>query len=308
MSLSFEQALRIAGFWPKDVAPDGKWHRCATEDHPKKKNGSYKLSIDGRVGWYRNMAVEGSANVWREEGEVSARPIDWAAVERQRAKEREIRRQALAFAQRLWDSAARYSPHPYIVGKGLTAQGCAGLRVWHGEVRVGEQKIMDDWLLVPMYAGGRLVNVQRIGTQGLKRQIANCSQTGATYELTRPGAAITVLCEGLATGLAVYQSMRHARVVVVFYADNLIRVAEDAALFGPVVFAADNDHKTEAKGRGNPGIDKATKAAEAIGAGVAWPESIEGSDWADFLSEVGPSAAGRMERRLRASARYVMPP
>jgi putative DNA primase/helicase len=56
----------------------------------------------------------------------------------------------------------------------------------------------------------------------------------------------------------------------------------------------------------NPGIEKATNAAELIGAGVAWPEGIEKSDWADYLKEIGEGAAKKLERLILAKAKYVM--
>ena len=37
----------------------------------------------------------------------------------------------------------------------------------------------------------------------------------------------------------------------------------------------------------NPGKEKAQSAADLIGAGVAWPQGIEGTDWADALMEWG---------------------
>ena len=46
-------------------------------------------------------------------------------------------------------------------------------------------------------------------------------------------------------------------------------------------------------------------AAELIGAGVAWPEGIQGSDWADALAE-WPNGARRIEREILAGGRYVL--
>jgi putative DNA primase/helicase len=93
--------------------------------------------------------------------------------------------------------------------------------------------------------------------------------------------------------------------VVCFDAGNLLPVVQRLKPTGMVCFAADNDHGTQAKGRGNPGIEKATNAAELIGAGVAWPKGIEGTDWADALKEWGQPGARRIEREIQAGARYV---
>ena len=104
-----------------------------------------------------------------------------------------------------------------------------------------------------------------------------------------------------------FQAVRHARVHVAFYADNLMPLTERLGMSGSVVFAADNDHKTKALRGMNPGIDKAKNAAEYIGAGVAYPTGIEGSDWADYLYETGEGAPKRIERQILAGAKFVMP-
>lgn len=71
------------------------------------------------------------------------------------------------------------------------------------------------------------------------------------------------------------------------------------------MICADNDHGTEAKRGTNPGREKAANAAELIGAGVAWPEGIEGTDFADALLEFGQGGHKRIERQILAKARYV---
>ena len=111
--------------------------------------------------------------------------------------------------------------------------------------------------------------------------------------------------EGLATGLAIFQSLRMARVIVAFDAGNLIHTVDHLRPTGSVVICADNVHGTEAKRGTNPGREKAANAAELIGAGVAWPEGIEGTDLADYLAEVGEGGARKMERLILAKARYV---
>jgi putative DNA primase/helicase len=302
----FEDQLAAAGLRPRDVVPDGRWHRCPTEDHPRKKNGVWKLAHDGRIGWWRNWATDAGLNVWRDSSATHARPIDPAVIRARREKERQERRRAIAFGHELWGRANRFQGHAYLRAKGLSAHGCTDLRVWHGPVHVDHERVVDDWLLVPMFIGGQMVNVQRISALGIKRQLARAPQVGATFQLGPQRAAITVLCEGLATGLAVYQCMRHARVIVCFYADNFSPVIDALRPTGSVVIAADNDWRTAARGKGNPGIEKALNAAQLIDCGVAWPEGIEGSDWADALKEWGAGAARRIEREIQAKARYVM--
>ena len=98
------------------------------------------------------------------------------------------------------------------------------------------------------------------------------------------------------------------RVLVCFNADNLLAVVEEVKPTGSVVIAADNDWQTAMKPHMhgvNPGISKAQNAAELIGAGVAYPEGITGSDWADYLRERGPGSGRQLERQILAQAKYV---
>jgi phage/plasmid primase-like uncharacterized protein len=74
---------------------------------------------------------------------------------------------------------------------------------------------------------------------------------------------------------------------------------------GNVVLCADNDHGTLARRGFNPGIEKATNAAELIGAGVAYPQGIEGTDMADLLKEHGTAGAKKVERLVLGASRYV---
>lgn len=303
--MSFQATLIAHGLFPRKILADGRWHRCPTEDHPQKRNGAYKLALDGRIGWWRNWALDSEPGTWTDEHATTARRIDPAVLEAHRAQAREERRQAIQYAHDLWAQGGRYCPHPYLARKGLSPLGCDALRVWRGTVWVDGGRVDDDWLLVPMYLRGQLVNVQRISSEGVKRQIKSAPQVAAALELTRPGAAVTVIAEGLATGLAVFQSIRHARVQVVFYADNLTPALDLLRPHGSVVIAADNDWKTEAAGKGNKGIEKAVNAAELISCGVAYPVHIEGTDWADALKEWGERAPSRIQREILAKAKFV---
>lgn len=296
MSMSFEQAMRVAGLHPRDVVPDGKWRRCATDDHPKKRNGAYVLHPDGR-GFWRNWATDDGVSSWADNRADRAIAVDPMVALRRRQREREARLQAIRSARAFWNRARPLNrPHAYLERKGLSPFGCAGLRQHDG------------LLVVPVLWKQSLISVQTITADGTKRFWPGAPVKAGSHCIDRPSAAITVLVEGLATGLAVYQSMRHARVVVAFDAGNLLPVVDLLRPTGSVVIAADNDHGTQARRGFNPGVEKATNAAELIGCGVAWPRDIEGTDWADFLREVGEGAARKAERHLLAAARYVAAP
>ncbi len=291
--MSFEQALAASGLRPRVVIADGRWRRCATDDKPRKKNGAYVLHPDGR-GYFKNWATDLDLNKWEEAGAQRATQIDPAVVQRRREEERAYRIKAMAGARARWaESRPMRGLHPYLEAKGLTAAGCAGLRVFN------------DLLVVPVWFGQSITSIQTIDADGNKRFWPGAPVKAGAYVMDRKNAAVTAICEGLATGLAVYQSVRSARVLVAFDAGNLVSVVDRLRPTGNVVICADNDHATQARTGINPGIQKATGAAELIGAGVAYPKGIQGSDWADALAE-WPNGARRIEREILAGGRYVM--
>ena len=293
MSMTFEQALRIAGFHPTIIQDDGKWRRCKTDDKMGKKNGAYCLHADGR-GYYKNWATDEGMNSWKDDNTTQAKPIDQARIQAQRDRDRQYRIQAVRSAREFWNRATPLSlHHPYIANKGLSPVGCRGLRTHDG------------LLVIPVMLGHSLISIQTIAPDGQKRFWPGAPVKAGSFTLARERSAITVICEGLATGLAVFQSVRNASVVVAFDAGNLLPATQQLKPTGSVVFMADNDHKTKVLRGTNPGIEKATNAAELIGAGVAWCEGIEGTDAADYLKEIGDGAGKKLERLILGKVKFV---
>lgn len=295
--MTFEQALRLAGLHPHIIVPDGKIRRCKSDLQPKHRNGWYLLRPDGTGTWGDWTTGSGQAlGTWKDDN-ADQRAVDPAVIKRleqQRMREREQRIQAVKSARRYWAASSPLSMHhPYLAKKGLTPVGTQGLRV------------NDGLLVVPVLLGESLISIQTIAPDGEKRFWPGAPVKGGAYTLRRDRAAVQVFAEGLATALAVFQAVRTASVICCFDAGNLVPVVERMKPTGSVIVAADNDHKTMVKRGFNPGIDKAKNAAELIGAGVAWPEGIEGSDWADFLAEGGEGAARRIERLILSKVRFV---
>jgi putative DNA primase/helicase len=108
-----------------------------------------------------------------------------------------------------------------------------------------------------------------------------------------------VLCEGVATGLTIFNALPQSRVVIGFSAANLIALAESLKWVGWAVVAGDNDHETARELGRNPGWDAATKAAQIIGCGVAVPEDIRGTDWNDYFAE-------SLDRREASASRHTL--
>lgn len=297
--MNFEQAIRAAGLLPRDVVADGKLYRCATKTHPHRRNGWFLLHLDGRRGVWGDNAVapRQALGTWTAEGSEHHVPSAEEQERQRKAREqaRANRIRAISGARSFWNHARACTRlHPYLMDKGLSALGTAGVKEAEG------------FLVIPVRWNGLVISVQTIHPTGQKRFWTGAPVKGGCFVLERERAAITVLVEGYATGLAVFQSMRHARVVVCFDAGNLLPVVQAIKPTGSVVIAGDNDYSTQAKRGFNPGVEKATNAAELIGCGVAYPQGIEGSDYADMLKELGPMGAKRIEREIQAQARYVM--
>jgi putative DNA primase/helicase len=296
--MRFVDALRLAGLVPPDVVyPDGKIHRCNTESKPGRRNGWYVLHPDGH-GVYGDWGQGGGEKLgdWRDDS-LERKPVPKHIIDkmrRQREEERLARLRAIDGVRRRWAAAESMAGiHPYLREKGLSRVGCKQLRESRGQ------------LLVPLYGErGSLVNLQSIDADGKKLFVKNAPVLGASFTIDRDGAPLTVFAEGLATGLALFQTIRHCRVVVVFNAGNLVPAMQRLRPFGSVVVAADNDWETAARIGRNPGLVCAQAAAELFGCGIAAP-TCEGSDWADALREWGDQAPGRISRLVTAEARLV---
>lgn len=297
MGVTFIDALRAAGLRPRSVVADGKWHRCPTDDKPRKRNGCYLLDISGTRGVWRNYAVDLDWNKWSDDGapaNAAKRAADDRRLAELRQREAQWRAKCLGQMRRYYAGLSRLSGgHPYLEGKSLTVQGCAALR------------LDGDLLVIPMFKAGTLMSVQTISPSGEKKYATGCPIKGSTLVLERGSPTLTCLVEGFATGLAIYQSLPGARVVVCFDAGNLVTVAQSYRAAGMHVVCADNDHETAARLGTNPGVEKGRRAAETIGCGLAYPEGIRGSDWADALVEWADRGVARLRMEIMRHARPV---
>lgn len=293
--MTFESFLRAHGLIPRAVAADGRIRSCGTQDKPRSRNGRYMLAPDGGFGWCQNWATMDAVAVWRpERATVSAPRYDRELARENERRMREDRARASAEAAAAYRGMAPLrGGHPYLDRKGLGVEGCASLR-------------LDERgrLVAPLYdARGRLLSLQRIDSDGGKRYWPGAPVKGGRLLLRRDTASMTLLCEGLATGLALYAAIPAAEIVVAFTAGNLEEVARSIRPRALVVVAADNDHGTEGRIGANPGIDYAARAASALGCGVMLPDGIEGTDWCDFRQELVrrriEQEAARRDRRGR---------
>lgn len=318
--------------------------RCPTESHPRSDNGAYFLMPSGERGWCMDWARDTSPIAWVSESDAprdldgaaarlteAMRAEDREALERGRVEMRERQRRASREAHAwYWAAQPLRGGHPYLEGHGLTVAGCA--RAPHGRYGPthGLREDARGRLVVPMQSlhlwRGKpwTQSVQLIEPGGDKRYWPGAPVKGASYLVdARPdGAARLLMCEGLATGLALYGMVQHSAVRVCFSAGGLIelarRLAEVRALPGdseaarsvpyaylPHTVCGDNDQRTVCKdhremglvapvepaGRPswckcNPGRAAAEEAAGLLGCGAALPTGIVGTDWSDWVQEM----------------------
>lgn len=292
--MTFLDFCRLHGVVIDTLPPLGVWRRYKTEDKPQHRNGAVKFM--GDFGVCQNHATMTEVAVWKPETPAGAVPMrDQTALREQRQREAERRTRSIRAAREFWAKSRPLNrPHPYIEAKGLSPLGCADLRT------------IDGLLVVPVWIGEALMSVQTIDPEGEKRFWTGAPVKGGAFVLTRQRSAVTAFVEGLATGLAIYQSLPKATVIVAFDCGNLLPVAERLKPIGAVVICADNDHKTMALRGTNPGLEKARNVADFLGCGVAFPEGIEGTDWCDFLKERGEGARREVERLVLRESRFVM--
>ena len=164
------------------------------------------------------------------------------------------RQAASQTAAALWQRADTATAHDYLTTKGIKPHGV---------------KVFGDKLLIPMRdTAGTLHSLQTIAPDGDKRFHPGGRVKGCYHSLGKP-AGVLVICEGYATGASIHECTGHA-VAVAFNAGNLEAVALALHAKYPaikIIVAADDDHLTD----GNPGMTKATAAAQTVGGFLAVP-------------------------------------
>ena len=164
-------------------------------------------------------------------------------------------------------------------------------------------------LVVPLQdIDGQLHSVETIAPDGAKRYLAGGAKRGhfcvvgaEPAPLAEPTGSL-LICEGWATGASLHMATGHS-VIAAMDAGNLLPVAE--ALRGrfpdaDLVLVADNDTKPDRDT--NPGVEAARKAALAVDARLAVPETP--GDANDLFCAEGPAAVAA----LIAGAAKIPPP
>jgi len=222
----------------------------------------------GQAGDAGNMDPEHQAQIGRMK-EKAARKRRQEERQKQ-AREDFVRR---TIAPQLWhgaepEGARLNAPHPYLAKKRIEG---------HNARRIRARYVSGYDLLIPICDGGVLMNLQIINPHGKKRFIRGGRVSGCYAPLGSLGQAGTLfICEGWATGATLLECYGGA-VACAMFAANLEPVAcKLRDRYGPdqhIVIAGDDDRSK----KDNAGRKAATKAAEAIGADLIFPEFPAGA-------------------------------
>lgn len=286
MSREFRTFVEELGLLPGAMHADGKWRRCPTRSHRKSRNGAYKLEVGGQVGWAQDWSTMAQPVRWTSAG-GKAEPVvlNKEAMKESHRKAMQERDQAIARAKEFYAACKplrnalpqtylvpNRNGHPYLEQQDLSMLGCHRLAV-------------DDngWLVIPAYLNDQVVSYQRISPTGQKLFAKGAPIQGTYFPIFRRNSTLTVITEGVATGLAIFQAIPDASVLVTWSTSNLVREWKIPA--GWRVVAADNDHGTQSRTGKNPGIEAGLELGKLLDCGVAYPTGIQGTDWADYARE-----------------------
>lgn len=267
MEAKIKEAIERSGIAaPNTIVIDGQFHRFSTNGKRGDRAGYYCVwdHGDGFLAWVFGDWRSGvHQNGHSKEGQVLRRAeqaqVNSAIKEANEKAEAERKRkaeQAKAVGNRLLAKAkAPDSDHPYLMAKGIKP--------------VEPARQVGDCLVVPVENSEReLQGAQLIYPDGKKRFITGTSKAGAYSVIPGTGKKIYI-SEGYATGASVHMATG-AMVIIAFDAGNLkpvTKVIREAHPEAMIVICADNDQWTE----GNPGLTKATEAAQAVGGLLAVP-------------------------------------
>jgi len=272
---AFRDAMNAAGIGRPEIVPDGALHRF---DLPGESRG--KIS-----GWYVYFPDDrpcpaGAFGSWKDSNEFSQSwcskanyELSTAELEDVRERLRQAREARDAERKKLADECSKIAAEKWAQAQPEDGSHAYLLRKQVGAFGI---KTLGKELLVPMWdATGSLVSVQRIYPDGKKRFLPGTAKEGAFGWIEGDQGTIYI-AEGYATAASVHMATGHAAVIA-FDAGNLEHAAKAAKEVFPqarFIVAADNDRWTR-KQDGTPwnvGIEKAQRAAHAVGASVVWPE------------------------------------
>jgi phage/plasmid primase-like uncharacterized protein len=277
----------------ENIIADGKLHRYhVAGDRKCTRNAWAKLVIDEHpAGMYGcNKRFTGEKFTWTMKGTRALTPDErreLKTVARARAAQRHVETellnsQAAKRANAIYDEARPVSENAYLKLKGVRSSPKLRVGKWYGiDNDTGEEIVVSDCaLLVPMMDSARRIHsLQAIladGAGGFRKQyLKGGAKEGRFLSIGQPRDNTILLCEGIATGLSLWQCTEHAAVVA-FDAGNLMHVAKEVRRVFPehiILLCADNDAWTHTP-IDNPGTHYAAMAAAAVNGLVAFPQFL----------------------------------
>jgi putative DNA primase/helicase len=286
------------GIHYKSFPPCDKFHVVdAIEGKKGNRAGRLKFFSDGQGGYAFNFKTgqQQAFFVNGKQGE-STPPAELERIrkEQQRRAAEQLKNydRAARRAVAIWQ-AAKPAPldHPYLIKKQIKPHG-ARLGNWQRTIPDEQGKhqtlIIENVLILPTYnAAGKIRSLQAIFPEphpslGRNKDFLPGGQVAGLFWWIGPRSEKVLLCEGFATAATLHEETGN-RVYMAFTANNLMavgRIIREKLPDAEIVFCADNDTATT----GNPGLTKATAAAQAVGASLAVPP-ITGdfNDYSIFL-------------------------
>jgi len=277
----FKNAMQAAGITPpENIIADGNIHRFHIKgDKYGTTNGWYILFNNPLAGvfgcWKRdikeNWSSKNISSYTVEEKSLHQANMD-AAKKQREAEQAIIHADCRKRSANIWQQAKpATTDHPYLINKGIKSYG---LKAYKGSLAI---QLVD--------SKGTIQGLQFIDKTGSKRFVTGTAKKGHYFPIGGNPKTVLYLAEGYATAATIYEATGEP-VAVCFDAGNLKSVAKVMREKFPdlkLVICADNDRHTE----GNPGLTKATEAAQAVNGLLAipeFPEDCTGSDFNDLAT------------------------
>ena len=256
--MTLQEACDQIGIEYKYTPVDGKLRPTAVIGKGSKNTaGRIKLFADGTGGIVMNNIDATVLTFWTEDAPSRMAESDKTArterVAREKQELEESGRICREESKHLWENVTQDTvpaEHAYLVAKGIKPYGI-------------KYQSSGELLVIPVMSVDRVLHgLQFISGDTSKKFKTSTLKTGHFHKII--GNNQIIICEGFATGASIHEATG-ATVVVAFDAGNLLPVASAIRSKAPnhsITIASDNDIDTA----GNPGVTKATKAAQEIGA------------------------------------------
>lgn len=279
---------------------DGKFHRVPVNGDGKgKKSGAYVLYEDGRPAGYIQNHKTGEKGNFKYQGEITAIGTASSIKKPNRQEETEVGHETAAkTAFGIYNNAQKVKEHEYLTAKSLKTNG--------EEYRVDKTGNLIISAVNPKTH--KIESLQFISPDGEKRFLTGGKKSGNCHVIGKIEEDKPVLLvEGYATGKTLHD-ISHLPAVVCFDANNLENVAKQIKELVPsaeLFICADNDHTL----KNNVGIEKAQKAAKAVGAVVIIPKFTAESKklgYTDFNDLARCQMGGeRVRNQLKAKIKHL---